>query len=409
MENLHLEDPVCCFRQIGHAHMEPAGTDFLIGGEHRTVARHGGIIIGDRQHDPKVFHRMDPLYAGPGDGESLAGLHLGDWGGDTGILSGHRAQRAVQHKPSGVLRGRIDGEGAARAGRYKNTDQCGSEHGAVTFYAASLHNDGPVSIVLFLSFVVKVRLHKRNMPKPLNIAHRGGAQLWPENTLFAFVSAAKAGYDGAELDVQMTRDEKLIVFHDFRLKRELCRFPDGRWLKRKRWAPLPLIRELTFAELQEFDVGRPKPGTLYARRHKNLSAHDGEHMPSLAEVIAGVRAVKPDFQLFVEIKTSLKDPALSAAPEAVAEAVLAELRRAKFLEHAVMVGFDWRGLIHAKRLEPTLRCWFSTERGARVAADSIKQAGGDGWFCSRDRARASRVRDSQALGLGFGVWTVNET
>jgi glycerophosphoryl diester phosphodiesterase len=208
--------------------------------------------------------------------------------------------------------------------------------------------------------------------------------------------------------VQMTRDKKLVVFHDFRLKRELCRISDGRWVRRKSIAALPLIRELTFAELQEFDVGRPKPGTLYALRHKDLRARDGERMPSLAQVIAGVRAVKPDFQLFVEIKTSLKDPALSAAPEAVAEAVLAELRRAKFLEHTVMVGFDWRGLIHAKRLEPGLRCWFSTERRARVAAGSIKDAGGDGWFCSLDRAKASNIRDARALGLFYGVWTVNE-
>ena len=167
---------------------------------------------------------------------------------------------------------------------------------------------------------MKVRLHKRNMSKPLNIAHRGGAQLWPENTLFAFVSAAKAGYDGAELDVQMTRDEKLVVFHDFRLKRELCRISDGRWVGRKGLAPLPLIRDCTLAELKAFDVGRPKPGTLYARRHKRLTPSDGEHMPSLGEVIAAVRAVRPDFQLFVEIKTSLKIPALSATPEAVAEA-----------------------------------------------------------------------------------------
>src|SRR6266852_1888705 len=107
---------------------------------------------------------------------------------------------------------------------------------------------------------MKARLHKRNMSKPLNIAHRGGAQLWPENTLFAFVSAAKAGYDGAELDVQMTRDEKLVVFHDFRLKRELCRLPNGHWVRRKPFAPLSLIRDLTFAELQAFDVGRPEPG-----------------------------------------------------------------------------------------------------------------------------------------------------
>jgi glycerophosphoryl diester phosphodiesterase len=131
-------------------------------------------------------------------------------------------------------------------------------------------------------------------------------------------------------------------------------------------------------------------------------------MPTLAEVIAEVRAVKRDFQLFVEIKTSLEDPALSAVPQAVAEATLAELRRAEFLEHTVLVGFDWRGLIHAKRLEPDLRCWFSTERMSRIAADAIKEAGGDGWFRSNDRGGAQTFREARALGLAYGVWTVNQ-
>src|SRR5215469_11205901 len=58
------------------------------------------------------------------------------------------------------------------------------------------------------------------MSVELNIAHRGGAQLWPENTLPAFIAAASAGSDAAELDVQLTHDDRLIVFHDFRLKRD---------------------------------------------------------------------------------------------------------------------------------------------------------------------------------------------
>jgi glycerophosphoryl diester phosphodiesterase len=244
------------------------------------------------------------------------------------------------------------------------------------------------------------------MAKTLNIAHRGGAQLWPENTLFAFVSAAKAGFDGAELDVQLTRDEKLVVFHDFRLKPELCRDSSGTWLSRK--GALPLIRDLTLAELQGFDIGRAKPGTAYARNHRQVQAADGERMPTLLDVIAAVRAVKKDFRLFIEIKTSVEDRSLSAAPEAVAEAVIADLRSAQFLAQAVLVGFDWAGLVRAKWIEPAVPCWFTTERGARLGADAIEAAGGDGWFCSLDRANANAVQAARARGLAFGVWTVNE-
>src|SRR5258707_15807683 len=115
------------------------------------------------------------------------------------------------------------------------------------------------------------------MNKPLNIAHRGGAGLWPENTVFAFAQAARHGFDGAELDVQLTRDGKLVVFHDFRLKAELCRASDGNWLRGRR---LALIQDLTLAELQSLDVGRPKPGSFYARNHPKVTPRDGERMSS---------------------------------------------------------------------------------------------------------------------------------
>ena len=241
------------------------------------------------------------------------------------------------------------------------------------------------------------------MNATLNIAHRGGAQLWPENTLFAFASAAKAGFDGAELDVQLSRDDRLIVFHDVRLKRELCRDESGRWLARGAVAP---IRELSFAELRQFDVGRPKPRTLYARRHRHLTPRDGERMPSLSDVIAAVRDAGK-FRLFIELKTRVDGRVPTAPPEAVAEAVVAELRAAKFVERAVIVGFDWAGLIHAKKLAPDLSCWLSTRRHARISPHTIKHAGGDGWFCPLPRATAAAAERARALGLCFGVWTVD--
>ena len=94
------------------------------------------------------------------------------------------------------------------------------------------------------------------MARPFNIAHRGGAGLWPENTLFALENAARAGYDGAEIDVQLTKDGRLACFHDFKLKPELCRGPDGSWLTRREARRLPPIWRLTYEDLSAFDVGR---------------------------------------------------------------------------------------------------------------------------------------------------------
>jgi glycerophosphoryl diester phosphodiesterase len=260
------------------------------------------------------------------------------------------------------------------------------------------------------------------MSRPLNIAHRGGAKLWPENTLFAFANAAAAGFDGAELDVQLSRDGKLVVFHDFHLKPELCRHPDGRWLAR---GERRLIRDLSSSEVRAFDVGRIRPRTLYAQRHRVRHPRDGEHIPLLSDVIAAVRAKRPGFKLFIELKTCAEDRSLSAAPEEVAEAAVAELRDTGFMSNAVLIGFDWAALLHAKKVAPEIPCWFTTKRRAPHAGrswaagyhpfkfkgsipEAVVSAGGDGWLGAASQATRSRIDESHRLGLKVGVWTVND-
>ena len=50
--------------------------------------------------------------------------------------------------------------------------------------------------------------------KNLVIAHRGGAKVWPEETLVAFNEAVKLGVDVLELDVHATSDGKIVCNHD---------------------------------------------------------------------------------------------------------------------------------------------------------------------------------------------------
>ena len=62
---------------------------------------------------------------------------------------------------------------------------------------------------------------------PEVIAHRGGALLWPENTLYALEQAAKAGVDYLEFDLQLTADNELLVTHDSEINRAFCTAPEG--------------------------------------------------------------------------------------------------------------------------------------------------------------------------------------
>ena len=53
------------------------------------------------------------------------------------------------------------------------------------------------------------------------IGHRGWPAKYPENTLLGFEKAIDAGATMIEFDVQLTRYNKLVVFHDDTAKR-LC-------------------------------------------------------------------------------------------------------------------------------------------------------------------------------------------
>ena len=64
--------------------------------------------------------------------------------------------------------------------------------------------------------------------RPLILAHRGSPKSanFPENTIPAFREAVELGADGFELDIHLTKDKELVVFHDYRLKR-LMGVPGG--------------------------------------------------------------------------------------------------------------------------------------------------------------------------------------
>jgi glycerophosphoryl diester phosphodiesterase len=275
----------------------------------------------------------------------------------------------------------------------------------------------------------------------LNFAHRGGAGLYPENTLAAFRDAVARGCDGAELDVQLSKDGEVVVFHDFKLKPEICRL-DGEWIKK----PTPLIKELTLAELKRYDIGRHDPASDYAKARPHSMPVDGETVPTLAEVLAVTSAAKKPFKLQVEHKTSFFDRNVSSDPIALSQATVEVLRNAGYLDRTIFVGFDWAGLLHAKKLAPNTECWFTTmeldflrdppgkddpplktllrhwaETGTSPWAagfdpinydgsiqKAIRAAGGDGWFPYFPDATGEAVAEAKALGLKVGAWTVNE-
>ena len=96
-------------------------------------------------------------------------------------------------------------------------------------------------------------------------AHRGHSAAAPENTLPALEAAAAHGATAAEIDLVLTRDDRLVVLHDEILDRTTS--GSGR------------VAALTFAEVKRLDAGAWF-GPAFA----------GTRVPSLEEALAAAHA-----------------------------------------------------------------------------------------------------------------------
>ena len=117
--------------------------------------------------------------------------------------------------------------------------------------------------------------------RPLVMAHRGGAGLWPENTMFAFERAAEMGAEVIETEIHSTADNKLVFIHD----ETVDRTTNGT-------GP---VNSFTLAELKELDAGynwTTDGGRTFPFRGKGIT------VPTLEEVFTGL----PNMRINIDIK-----------------------------------------------------------------------------------------------------------
>ena len=110
-------------------------------------------------------------------------------------------------------------------------------------------------------------------------AHRGCSQMYPENTLTAFEKAMNIkGVAGIELDIQLTRDNELVVIHDERVDRTTDGFGN--------------VRDYTLKELKTF--------------HIHTGSEASEHIPTMREVFELLSTrLKEGMKLNIELKNSI--------------------------------------------------------------------------------------------------------
>jgi glycerophosphoryl diester phosphodiesterase len=209
----------------------------------------------------------------------------------------------------------------------------------------------------------------------LRIGHRGAAGKRPELTLPSFEHAIELGVDMIELDVQLTRDRRLVVLHDLDLGRTVnARGP---------------VRERNLAELTMLDAGAWF-GDEYV----------GTRVPSLDEVL---ELTAGRVELNVEIKSPEPDW------RGTAEELVRLLRKTGRLASTIVSSFSMGALAAIRDLSPEARLgvlWHRSNLGAMW--DNAGDLGAEFVHPHFGLVGAKAVDTAHEHRLGLLTWTVNE-
>ena len=259
--------------------------------------------------------------------------------------------------------------------------------------------------------------------------HRGARGLAPENTLPAFARALSIGVTTLELDAGITEDGVVVVHHDRRLNPDIARGTDGRWLR----GPTRTIRELTFHELQRYDVGRIRPGSDYSKRFQEQRRMDGVRIPKLEDVFELARHARNDEVRFnIETKISPVAPDETVGPEEFARSLIGVVRASGMASRTTIQSFDWRTLAIVQRDAAEIATSYLSSQGASLdnigaghregspwtagvqfrdhgsVPKMVKAAGGAIWSPNQAELTAALVKEAHGLGLKVLPWTVND-
>jgi len=248
----------------------------------------------------------------------------------------------------------------------------------------------------------------KKFPTFLVEGHRGARGLMPENTIPAMIKAIEDGANVLELDVQVSKDEKVVVAHDPFINRGFSLLANGREIKEKD-SKKHILYQMDYAEIKEFDVG--SKGNDRFPEQKKMKAH----IPLLGELIDAVESYTkknnlPGIIYNVEIKsTPHKDGSYQPAAQMFVRLVV-EVLKSKNLERRFYIqSFDVKQIQEVRRRYPGIPVGFLTGDKKVTFEENIAEIGFLPEIYSPHFSLATKelIEKCHQKNIKFVPWTVN--
>lgn len=274
---------------------------------------------------------------------------------------------------------------------------------SLSFYALFLFS------VTMLSFATAQTSHSSDFPGFFAIAHRGARGAMPENSIPAMKKAIDQGANTLELDVHISKDNKVVVYHDASLNPDYTTTANGDEIPKEKRKDYTLYK-MNYEEIRKFDIGSKHYATFPQQQRVATYA------PLLSELIDSVEAYTkerkaPLVYYLVEIKSNEKTDGIEQpVPEEYMEILMDVLNQKKLGKRLLIQSFDMRPLkvLHAKH--PGLSLGFLTSDKTKNFTENLGLLGFTPFFYNPNYLLVTDQLINECHGKKIKItpWTVNE-
>lgn len=230
------------------------------------------------------------------------------------------------------------------------------------------------------AFVLKGKVKRM---KHINvISHRGANVYAPQNTLPAFQKALTLGVDGFETDVHITKDNELVLCHNYTIDKT----SNGRGS----------ISQMTLEELKRYDFG-----SYFSEKFA------GTRMPTLREFLELV--AESDIKV---LNIELKSP--KANETAIVRDTIRFVKEYGLFDKLLISSFDPKLIAEAKQIDPQTRTGFLYSPNSKVTfrvfrnpLEVAKSLNADALHPFSMYITEDLVKKTHEAGMQLNAWTIN--
>lgn len=247
-----------------------------------------------------------------------------------------------------------------------------------------------------------------HFPEFYKEGHRGSRGFMPENTIASMKKAIEDGANFIEVDIQISKDKKVMVAHDPHINRQISLLPDGGEIPEAD-AHKYLLHAMPYDSIRQFDVGtRPHEGFPQQSKFRTYIPLLGELIDSVEQFTKTKGYTPVIYNIEIKARPD-QDGVYQPAPAEYIDLVMNVIKSKNIDNRFYIQSFDIRQIQEVHARYPGVITGFLTSNKEATLEENLTSIGFTPDIYSPNYKLATKelVDQCHEKGMKFVPWTVN--